>query len=282
MRRYLRSILSIAVLVVLPPSAWADSEMVVAVADFKTISLAPETGQATAEIFRTEVIGSAEYRVVERAQLSQILEELKLSMTGLTPESSIQIGKISPVTHLVLGSLVKLGRMITMSIRVVNTEDGLSLFGTTKRVANEDGLYDACAQIALELRKGIVKPIYTASAARTGSGPGTAFDGQTGTSWMAPAGTFEGWIQATFPSRKEISKVSFYGSDGSMGTGIPKWFTVEHFQNGRWQTILEERKNRRAEWSKSFAPVVARMFRIRVQSVIRSVESLQIAEIRFQ
>ena len=255
--------------------------MVVAVADFSTVGLTAETGQATSEILRAEIIGSVDYRVAERTRLSQILEELKLSMTGLTPEGSIQIGKISTVTHLVLGSLVKLGRSITLTIRVVSTESGLSLFGASRRVKSEDGLYDACSEIAVELKKGIVKPIYTASAARAGSGPELAFDGQTGTSWMAPEGTFEGWIQITHPGSKKVGKVTIQGADGSMGTGIPKWFSVECFQKGEWHRIIEERRNRRAEWTGTFKPVDARMYRIRVQSVIRSVGSLQIAEIRF-
>lgn len=256
-------------------------KIVIAVADFRTILLPNDLGEAAAEILRTEIIGSPEFKVVERSQLQKIVQELKLNISGLVADNSIQIGKISPVTHLLLGSLVKTGQVYSLSIRCVSTESGISILGHVEKFKSETHLYEVCSNIASKIKKELLTPLYTASSSSYGCGPEKAFDDQGATSWVAAEGTYEGWLQIVFPKEKRMSRVEFYCTDRLSGAGVPKRFVIEIMKNDQWEKVVEEKSNRRVEWKRNFHPIKGRKFRIKILSVISQRKPLQIAEIKF-
>ncbi len=65
------------------------------------------------------------YTIVERGQLSKILQELKLSASGLVePKSMKKIGKIYGVDTIISGSLTDLGNDIEIKVKALSVETG--------------------------------------------------------------------------------------------------------------------------------------------------------------
>jgi len=118
----------------------------IAVLDFENNSfLNPEEynplSRGLAEIMITELGQIKTIHMVEREKLRSILDELKLSQSGLvSQESSIKVGKLLGAQHLVFGGyIVTLNKKIRIDVRIVEVETGLvikagEVTGKTKQV----------------------------------------------------------------------------------------------------------------------------------------------------
>jgi TolB-like protein len=122
------------------------SERTIAVLDFDNNSLfnsaeyEPLT-KGFAEIFITELSKVQSIKIVERQRLKTLLDELKLSQSGmLTQDHSLKIGKMLGARHLVFGGfIVTPEKKIRIDVRVVEVETGLTIIasevtGKTKQV----------------------------------------------------------------------------------------------------------------------------------------------------
>lgn len=97
----------------------------VAVLDFESIGSEPYLGKAVAEIMRTELVGTHNFRIVERAQIEKTLEEQKLQMTGLIDNrSAVEVGKLVGADFIVVGSVVKIGNAYTINSRMIDVKTG--------------------------------------------------------------------------------------------------------------------------------------------------------------
>lgn len=66
----------------------------VAVLDFRTVGDSADLGEGAAEILRTTLMETGRYTVIERGMLNQVLEEQKLSLTGIIdPKTAAGIEK---------------------------------------------------------------------------------------------------------------------------------------------------------------------------------------------
>ena len=76
----------------------------------------------TTKLFQIE---KKNYTIIERTQLSKILEELKLSSTGLLePKAMKSIGKLHGVDVIVMGSLTDFGSDIEVEAKAISIETG--------------------------------------------------------------------------------------------------------------------------------------------------------------
>ena len=94
-----------------------------------------------AEMMITELNQLESIRVVERQKLRTVMDELKLSQTGLiSEEGSLQVGEMVGAHHLVFGSfMVMMDEKIRIDMRIVQVETGLTMqagevTGKTKQV----------------------------------------------------------------------------------------------------------------------------------------------------
>ena len=141
--RYLVYPFSLLLLISVPVFS---GETTLAVLDFENNSFFnPEVyhplSKGLAEMMITEMNQVQSIRVVERRKLRSLFDELKLSQSGvITEESSVQVGKMLGVQHLVFGGyMVTLGEKIRIDVRVVEVETGLTIkagevTGKTKQV----------------------------------------------------------------------------------------------------------------------------------------------------
>ena len=122
------------------------SEKTIAVLDFENNSIFnaheyESLCKGFAEILITELNQVKNLRVVERQKLRLLLDELKLSQSGIiTPESTVKIGHLLGAQHLVFGGFIVTGqKKIRIDVRIVEVETGLTVkasevTGKTRRI----------------------------------------------------------------------------------------------------------------------------------------------------
>ena len=74
---------------------------------------------------RQELFSSGRYRVVDRKNMDQILNEQGFQLTGCTSqECAVQVGKLLGVEKMVVGSIGKLGQKFMLNLQMLNIETG--------------------------------------------------------------------------------------------------------------------------------------------------------------
>jgi len=94
----------------------------IAVVDFEVIN-APRSDMAKIlrESLTSELVESGQFTVLERAKLKPVLDEIKLSQSGLTQESSeTMVGKVLNADVILTGTLAETGGDWTVNLRIVN------------------------------------------------------------------------------------------------------------------------------------------------------------------
>ena len=131
------------------------------VAVFSLEDLAPSDstkglGDEIAATLTDGLARSMKVRVVERKRLKQILEELKLSASGLVDEqTAIKAGKLLGANALLLGSFLKFKDSVKINVRLVNTETG-EILSTEKAAGKFSSLFD----LEEELSAGILARLH--------------------------------------------------------------------------------------------------------------------------
>lgn len=91
-----------------------------------------------AEELTTNLFISGKFKILERSLLKQVLDELKLSQTGIVDTNSAkELGKMAGVDAIVTGTIVELGSYIAINCRLIETETG-EVFAAAKAKIKKD------------------------------------------------------------------------------------------------------------------------------------------------
>jgi curli biogenesis system outer membrane secretion channel CsgG len=109
----------IALLVILSAAAVFAQKPRVAILEFKNKSAMhgywwdDRVGAAAQDMLLTELVKSGKYSVIEREQISAIMQEKGLALSGdLDPSTAMKIGKLLGVQYLVTGSVTEFGSTV--------------------------------------------------------------------------------------------------------------------------------------------------------------------------
>ena len=125
----------------------------VAVMDFSGLMLGESgnsvnLGKAVTAMLVTEFSGREGIRVIERANLQDLLEEQRLALTGRVDESSaIEIGRIVGAQYVLHGAVVNLGTTLRMDIRAVDVETS-EVIAVMKKMDQTSALLGVIVSIA--------------------------------------------------------------------------------------------------------------------------------------
>ena len=121
--------LLLSVLILLLPfhsdilSAQEVEKIRVAVFDFDGKGITQDEATTLTERFRSVLIETEKFVMVERQKVNLILEELGLQMTGVVSEESLsEAGAMLGVQRIVTGSIGKIEDTYTVDIRVVDVQ----------------------------------------------------------------------------------------------------------------------------------------------------------------
>ena len=105
--------------------SFANSQNTIAVLDFKSNGISISEASSISEKLRTELFNNSDYRVVERDKLEAILEEKGLMQSGIVSDKNIvNVGGLIGVDRIVVGTINKIGKLYSLSARIVKVETG--------------------------------------------------------------------------------------------------------------------------------------------------------------
>lgn len=112
----------------------------VAIADFVDLQgISNDLGRFVANRLTTRLVQSTRFSVVERQRLSQVLAELKFSMSDLVdPDKARQLGGMVGVEALIVGTISELGPEIDIDARVIEIETNQLLVGATITIPRDE------------------------------------------------------------------------------------------------------------------------------------------------
>ena len=133
-------------------TASAPAKPRVAVADFSITGDVgiSEAGKAVSELLIAE-LGTSSFQIVERSQLTAVLEEHKLSMTEVVSNPALLAKHLRGVSHLITGSVLKLGGL-SISARLVDVKTGDIVRTAKVSAPDAQGLEAALGELARKLQ----------------------------------------------------------------------------------------------------------------------------------
>ena len=126
----------------------------------------PDATEVVKEAFETAFL-ETDYRVLERGKLDKIIDEMQLSMSGLTEEQGINLGKMlnaeaviyGTVTTFYRGSFLGSYTTVSFSVKAVHVESGVIIWkGNHTNETKFDYDYDPAA-LAHKVAKEIVQEL---------------------------------------------------------------------------------------------------------------------------
>lgn len=111
----------------------------VAVLPFTSTSFDDDALNGMASAMGTELVRTGKFRVMERSQIDAILKEQGFQQSGACDqgECAVEVGRILSVQHLVVGSIAKVGKIYTLSTRMVSVETGETERSVTRNGSTE-------------------------------------------------------------------------------------------------------------------------------------------------
>ncbi len=122
---------------------------VIAVLDFEPKSgVSTDLADFVTERIRIELFKTQKYKIVERKDMTTILDEQKLELAGLTgSEYAAKVGKLLSAQKILLGTISKMEDYYYINARVIDVETGVMEFGDTSESPSQSGISDACREI---------------------------------------------------------------------------------------------------------------------------------------
>ncbi|MBN2645553.1 MAG: hypothetical protein JXR59_08795 [Desulfuromonadaceae bacterium] len=158
MKRVISSFMVMLMVLLLAGAAQAEfKKSKIAVLDFSLQGSGFETqdmGKIVAEWFITALVKEGRFEVVERNLLQKILEEQKLSLSGLLDENTAtKLGKILGVKVIITGTVMKLQNVTEINARIIDVESASIIAAENVRSTNTTSLQ----QLVVEMSQKIIK-----------------------------------------------------------------------------------------------------------------------------
>jgi TolB-like protein len=133
----------------LPPG----KKMNVSVVEFQTIGLdEPGSGYVVSEWLVDSLYKTKAYNLMERISLSNVINEMKLSLSGMIDEkTAAEMGHLLGLDGIIVGSVAKLGDIYTISARLIDVKTASILISGTIKTKNMDDLSDAIPDLVRKL-----------------------------------------------------------------------------------------------------------------------------------
>lgn len=132
---------------------FAQNQRTFAILDFEARGVSAVEVDVLADRLEAELVNGGIVKIVERGQIRQILEEQDFQLSGCTSnECAVEIGQLLGVSHMVAGSIGKIGSTYSITIRTVHVGTGEITKSVMRDYRGEiDGLLAEMAYVARAL-----------------------------------------------------------------------------------------------------------------------------------
>ena len=138
-------------------SAFSQQKMIIAVLDLKPGGVSKPAAQAITDIVRSEFVNVANFTVVERGAMDEILAEQGLQASGCTDAScAVQIGKMLSARKIITGEINLIGKSVMLTLRIIDVEKGVSDYSAREKSESLEKVDTAAVSIARKLTQRIV------------------------------------------------------------------------------------------------------------------------------
>lgn len=106
-------------------SLHAEEKASVAVLDFSAKNVSKDDADILADFFRSELIKTGKFNVLDRTRIQKIAEEQRFQTSGMTDiKNVVKIGKLINAQYVFVGSYSKLDTLFMLNIEMVNIQTG--------------------------------------------------------------------------------------------------------------------------------------------------------------
>lgn len=98
----------------------------IAISDFEAKGIPEDEAYIITDRIRAQVIQSQQFRVMERSQMDEILQEQSFQASGAcdTSECQVEMGKLLGIEQIWVGHVGQIGHLYTLSAKVLDVETG--------------------------------------------------------------------------------------------------------------------------------------------------------------
>ena len=155
----MKSLGQLIILTIISSFIFAQTKPTAAVLDFEGSGINTQEAQVLTERLGSELVNTGALIMVERNQMSEIMEEQGFQQSGCTSaECAAEIGALLGVQKMITGSFGKIGNTYTIEARMFAVETGQTQKTVSKTYKGEvDGLLPQIQIVAWEL-VGIAPP----------------------------------------------------------------------------------------------------------------------------
>jgi TolB-like protein len=160
MKRFVTLLLTVFILLLQLQPAYSAGEFrktKIAVLDFQLQGEGFETqdmGIIVAEWFITALVKAGRFEVIERGLIQKLLEEQKLSMTGLVDaNTATKIGRFLGVKTIISGSVMKLQNVMEINARIIDVETASIIAAENVKSTTAVKLQDLVVQMSDKIIK---------------------------------------------------------------------------------------------------------------------------------
>jgi Curli production assembly/transport component CsgG. len=115
----------------------AEEKANVAVLDFSAKNVSKDDADIIAKFFRSELIKTAKFNVLDRNHIRKIADEQRFQSSGMTDvKNVVKIGKLLNAQYVFVGSYSKLDTLFMLNIEMVNIQTGKIEKSESKSVEN--------------------------------------------------------------------------------------------------------------------------------------------------
>lgn len=105
--------------------AISQQKMLTAVLELKGEGISDSNARLISSRLRTHLFDSNKFIVVEREKMNELLNEQGFQLSGCTSdECAIEAGKLLGVRYIIAGDVGKIGKLYTISLRLIDVETG--------------------------------------------------------------------------------------------------------------------------------------------------------------
>ena len=130
---------------------FAQNKVTIAVMELKGRGISDVESEIITARLRTDLFNTNKFTVVERESMKEILDEQGFQMSGCTSnECIIEAGKLLGVKQILAGNVGKIGKLFTITIRLIDVTSGKILKAATEdcRCEIEDVLTSSIKNVA--------------------------------------------------------------------------------------------------------------------------------------
>ena len=129
-----------------------NNKILIAVMNLKPVGVDDATAVTVSDLIRTELHNTGLFKIIERAQMEEILKEQAFQESGCTEtECAVEIGRLLSANKILVGTVNKLGTAFIINARIVDVENGVMEFADKAKVESESSLDEACSVFARKI-----------------------------------------------------------------------------------------------------------------------------------